>query len=332
MIRSTTMRLAMLGLAAGLIAVLPATAAGEQATSAAAKAKAKTKLVNVPFLLPTLASDQGDGVAVCPSKTTLLGGGALSNTPPPVGLALETELFRSGPLPPRTNAWFVLYDNDSTPGVPLQPSAQAICLKDKLKVTGVEGSPKAVTKVKQVSTPFTLPPDTPPTNGHAQFDVACPKGTTIAGGGASFNVDEVDIRLEESGPQGNGWHVRYDNDIGDAVTATASALCLKSKLKVEGENEKVSSEFEQVDQAVTVPPETTNDGRARFTVACPKGTTVAGGGGKLNPAAPLATTDIQLEESGAVGNAWQVTFDNETALATAASAHALCLKAKLKVK
>jgi hypothetical protein len=321
MIRRSGLRLAMLALAAGLIAILPAGAAAKP------KAKTKTTLVEEPFVL--LANpDTGDGVAVCPSRTTLLGGGVLSNTPPPAAPPeLDTELLKSGPI---DNAWYVRLDNDAN--VNLLPSAQAICLKDKLKVTGADGSPKAVTKVTQVSAPFALPPDTLPTNGQAQSDVACPNGTTIAGGGAFYNASDVDALLEESGPQGNGWHVRYDNDTIDAVTGTAIALCLKSKLKIEGENEKARSKLEQVDQAVTLPPAATNAGRARFTAACPKGTTIAGGGGRIDPAAPLATTDIQLEESGVVGNGWQVTFDNDEAVAQSASVHALCLKNKLKVK
>jgi len=322
MIRRSSIRLAMLVLAAGLVAVLPASAAAKP------QAKTKTKVVDEPFLL--LADpDSADGVAGCPSSTTLLSGGALSNTPTPAAPDFETEILRSGPV---DNGWFVRYDNDSSPLVNLQPSAQAICLKDKLKTTGIEGSPKALTKVTQVNTPFALPPDAAPTNGQAQFDVACPKGTTIAGGGASFGAADVDVLLEESGPQGNGWHVRYDNSSGAPHSAIASALCLKSKLKIQGEGAKARSKLEQVDQAVTLPAAATNNGRARFTAACPKGTTIAGGGGRIDPAAPLATTEIQLEESGAVGNGWQVTFDNEEAVAQSASVHALCLKSKLKVK
>jgi len=323
MIRRTGIRVSVLVLAAGLVAILPAGAAAKP------QAKTKTKLVAEPFLLPA-SPDQADGAAVCPSGTTLLSGGALSNTPAPVPAPLlPTEIYRSGPLGD-LNAWFVGYESDAA--VNLLPSAQAICLKDKLKTTGIEGSPKAVSKVTRVNTSFALPASAAPTNGHAQFDVACPKGTTIAGGGAWFSAADADALLQESGPQGNGWHIRYDNNDGDPHSAIASALCLKSKLKIQGEGAKARSKLEQVDQAVSLPPSGTNDGRARFTAACPKGTTIVGGGGKIDPAAPLATTDTQLEESGAVGNGWQVTFDNDEAIALAASVHALCLKNKLKVK
>jgi hypothetical protein len=320
MIRSTSVRLAVLAVAAGLIAVLPASAAAKP------RAKTKTTLVDASFLLPT-APAETDAAAVCPSRTTLLSGGALANTPAPVGLNLAVEIYRSGPV---GNAWFVTYQTDSA--VNLQASAQAICIKDKLKTTGVEGSPKAISKVTRVSTPFALPGNGDASAGHAQVDVACPNGTKVAGGGAWYSAADADTELLESGPQGNGWHVRYDNDDADPHTGIASALCLKSKLKIEGENEKARSKLEQVDQAVTLPPAATNAGRARFTAACPKGTTIAGGGGRIDPAAPLATTDIQLEESGAVGNAWQVTFDNDEAVAQSASVHALCLKKKLAVK
>ena len=324
---TTSLRLSMLVLSLALIGVLPASAAAKP------QAKAKVKVSDEPFLLSGDANDpdQTESAAACPSKTTLLSGGALTNTPAPVGGTLATELFISGPLLSRkpVNAWIVLFDSD-TP-VDLLPSAQAICLKDELKTTGIEGSPKAISKVKRVNATFALPPDTAATNGIAQFDVACPKGTTIAGGGASYGARGSDLPLMESGPQGNGWHVRLDNDDNEAVSATASAICLKNKLKVEGEGDKARSKFEQVDQTVTLPADGTNDGRARFTVPCPSGTTVTGGGGKIDPAAPLATANFELSESGVSGNAWQVTFDNDDAVAQTATVHALCLKKKLEV-
>ena len=338
MIRSIGTRLGVLALAVGLIAILPASAG-------AAKPRAKTKIevVNAPFALSeNFDEDQADGAATCPRRTTLLSGGALSNTPAPVDPPLATEIYISGPI---SNAWYVRYETDTPTDT--QPSAQAICLRDRLKVTGLEGAaksagtsmataaatPKAITKVTRVDTAFTLPLSVAPTNGIAQFDVPCPNGTKIAGGGAWFSQSgDTDAQLYESGPQGNGWHIRYDNDeAAVAVTGIASALCLKSKLKIEDENDKARSKIEQVDQAVTLPDAATNSGRARFTTACPEGTTVVGGGAKLDPAAPLADTDIQLEESGAVDNGWQVTLDNDEVVAQSASAHALCLKKKLKV-
>jgi hypothetical protein len=319
-----------LAVAVGLVVVLPAGGA-----AAKPKAKSKTQVVEQQFLLPSELSgdtDQADDAAVCPSGTTLLGGGALSNTPAPVpDPELDTELFRSGPV---GNAWFVRYDNDTDTN--LQPSVQAICLRNKLKVTGTDGKPKAVTRVTQVNTQFALPLDEPPTNGVAQADVACPEGTTIlAGGGASFSSADVDVRLQESGPQGNGWHVRYDNDSLAAVTATASAMCLKRKLKIQkGDlgNDKARSKVVQVDQEATLPGDATNNGRARFSVACPEGTRIVGGGARLGGAIPPADNPVQIEESGAVGDAWQVTLDNGEAVAQSATVHALCLKRKLKVK
>jgi len=331
---NTRLRLALVALALGVAAGLPASAAAEDVAGAAAKPKAKTRvtLVATPFLLPTL-TDEVDASASCAVGTTLISGGALSNTPAPAGPPfLFAEVLKSGPS---GNAWFVRYENDAS--VDLLPSVQAICLKDRLKVKGADGKPRAVSKVTQVNTPFTLPPNVAATNfGRAQFDVACPAGTKIAGGGASFTaIDlEAEIQLMESGPQGNGWRVRYDNDEGVAQTAVASALCLKSKLKVKGlpGNDKARSKFEQVEQGVALPPQDTNNGRARSTVACPVGATIVGGGAKISSATPLATTDIEIEESGAQGNGWQVTLDNNDAVAQSATVHALCLRNKLKVK
>ncbi|MGH2923956.1 MAG: hypothetical protein ACRDKH_08015 [Solirubrobacterales bacterium] len=331
---SNTKRFAVLALmAAGMCTVLATSASADPVAEAAKTPKAKTSLslVSNPFVLPASNPDEAEASAQCPKNRTLLSGGALSNTPVPVGPPppiLDTEIYRSGP---DGNGWIVRYDNDAD--VNLQPSVQAICLKDELKVKGTPGKPKAISKVTEMSTSFALPADTAPTNGVAQLDVACPEGTKVAGGGASFGVIG-DVRLQESGPQGNGWHVRYDNDEPVAVTALASALCLKSKLKVKKlpGKDKARSKFEQVDRGVTLPPAATNSGRARFTVGCPDGTTVVGGGGKIGSAIPLPDNNFQLEESGAVGNAWQVTFENDEAVAQSATVHALCLKNKLKVK
>ena len=163
MISRNTARIAALALAVGLFGVL--------ATSAAAKstAKVKTKFVSEAFLLQngtTGTTDQADGAAVCPSGTTVLGGGALANTPTPAPAPIiDTELFKTGPI---DNAWYVRFDSDAD--VNLLPSAQAICLKDKLKTTGLGGA-KALTSVKQANTAFTLPGDALPTNGQAQIDV-----------------------------------------------------------------------------------------------------------------------------------------------------------------
>jgi hypothetical protein len=323
---STSKRIAALFAGVALFAALPATAG----SAAKPKAKAKVTLVTTPFALPGPTPDVADALAACPAGTTLLGGGAVANTPPPAPPHQDVEIFKSGPS---GNSWAVRYDNDA--GIPLMPSAQAICLKNKLKVTGAEGKPKAVSRVTQVNTAFTIPSDSSG-DGHVQFDVACPAGTTVAGGGASFTATApgTDIRLEESGPQGNGWHVRYDNDDTPADTGIATAMCLKNKLKVKGGTGKAKarSKIQQVTQPVSLPPSGVNDGRARFDLACPSGTTVVGGGAKIDPAAPLATTDIQLEESGQQGNGWRVLLENDETAGQSASIHALCLKNKLKVK
>ena len=92
------------------------------------------------------------------------------------------------------------------------------------------------TQVSQVVQQLSIPPQS--TNeGKVEATVNCPSGTKVVGGGATFASGTpltVDVRLLESGPQGNGWHVRYDNDQNTARSATVAALCLKNKLKVSG--------------------------------------------------------------------------------------------------
>ena len=91
------------------------------------------------------------------------------------------------------------------------------------------------TQVSQVVQQLSIPPQS--TNeGKVEATVNCPSGYgQVVGGGATFASGTpltVDVRLFESGPQGNGWHVRYDNDQNTARSATVAALCLKNKLKV----------------------------------------------------------------------------------------------------
>jgi hypothetical protein len=307
-----------------LVAALPVAAVAKP------KAVAKVTQVLTPLTLPPApALDEGDASASCPGGTTLIGGGSLANTPTPGGPPVpDLDLFKSGPS---GNSWNVRYDNDAE--LQLQPAAQAICLKSRLKVSGADGKPKAVSKVVQVSTPFTLP-SSAVNNGLGSFDVACPSGTTIASGGASFPatvLDVTDIRLEESAPRGNAWHVRYDNDEPTDQPAVASALCLKRKLKLKnGEGKQTArSRIEQVDQVVQLPQDETNSGRARFTVACPRGTTPVGGG--ISRPSPSDQVSVQIEESGAVGDGWQVLMDNDAGLAPA-TVYAMCLKTRLKVR
>jgi hypothetical protein len=97
-------------------------------------------------------------------------------------------------------------------------------------------------KVSQVVQQLNIPPQS--TNeGKVEATVNCPArsnpegvaGTRVVSGGATFAAGTpltVDVQLLESGPQGNGWHVRYDNDQNTARSATVVALCLQNKLKV----------------------------------------------------------------------------------------------------
>jgi hypothetical protein len=93
---------------------------------------------------------------------------------------------------------------------------------------------KARATVTRVDQAATLPPQA--TNaGVAEFTVSCPAGTNVLGGGATLPVgtpSDIAPMLTESGPQGNGWHVRYNSNETTAQSITVSADCLKAKLKV----------------------------------------------------------------------------------------------------
>jgi hypothetical protein len=93
----------------------------------------------------------------------------------------------------------------------------------------VKKSIKTLPAVQQLS----IPPQS--TNeGKVEATVNCPSGYgQVVGGGATFASGTpltVDARLVESGPQGRGWHVRYDNDQNTARSATVTALCLRGRL------------------------------------------------------------------------------------------------------
>jgi hypothetical protein len=98
-----------------------------------------------------------------------------------------------------------------------------------------------------------------------------------------------------------------------------------------GESGKARAKVQQVSQTVTLPPNTTNAGLAQFDVACPGGTKLVGGGARFLPGAPL-DTNIELFESGPIGNSWHVRFNNDSAIAQSALVSASCLRSNLKVK
>jgi hypothetical protein len=211
--------------------------------------------------------------------------------------------------------------------------AGALALTAVVAGSAIAGKPTAKTKVRQVSQQLQLPPQS--TNaGVAETTVACPKGTTVTGGGATYPPgtplsNALVAELFESGPSGNGWHVRHDNDTAGntPVTTTASALCLKNK----GLDGKAKVKIKQASLPVQLPPQSTNLGVAEFDVACPKGTQVVGGGVVF--AAGTALTDsIQLFESGPSSNGWHARIDNDTPDIRNATVSARCLANKLKVK
>jgi hypothetical protein len=323
--RNNLKRLAMITLGgAVMVGVLVGTAAAKP------NARAKVQQVVQPFQLPPQATNFGiaDATATCADGTSLVGGGALLN--PGTPLPSNVELFKSGLL---ANSWSVRYNNNEA--IALFASVHAICLPKKLKVTGAEGKPKASAKVRQVVQPLQLPPQAV-NNGIAEADANCPGNSILVGGGAfsASTLPNLRVTLFESGPRGNAWHVRYDNDDVISQPATITAVCLKNKLKVKGGEGKAlaRSRVQQVTQQVQLPPQAINSGVAEFNVGCPGKTTVVDGGGLFSPGAPLATTAIELFESGPQGNGWHVRFNNDAAVNQTASIAALCLRKKLTVK
>jgi hypothetical protein len=193
----------------------------------------RVKQVRVPLLLPGQATNFGvvEAEVECPRRHTVVSGGLRVIPGTPGTTSNEIDVFESGPNPD-ANSWHVRYNNDSSVGA--NAEASVLCLKNKTLVKKGDGVARA--KVENVTRTFTLPPQTDPaTAGVAQIDVACPGGTKLVGGGARFlpgTPSGTRIQLFESGPNGNSWHVRYDNDTGLAQSALAFASCLRNNLKV----------------------------------------------------------------------------------------------------
>jgi hypothetical protein len=299
------------------------------ATAAAPKAKAKISVVTRALLLPPQGTNAGLGQtsAPCPSNRTLIGGG--SRFDPSLGFP-NIELVSSGS---NGNSWDTLYDNNETTSS--QVFSDAICLKNKLTVKGGDGG-RVNPKVKEVTTSIVLPGQA--TNfGLLDVDVPCPKGYTVASGGLRVigntpGTGANEVTAFESGPNGNAWHARYDNDSTDPANAEASALCLKNKSKVKaGEDGKARAKLKQKTETVTLPPQSQNNGVGIFNVACPNGTKLVGGGARFGPGG-TPNPDIELFESGPDGNAFHVRYNNNEATGQPALISAICLNQNLKVK
>ncbi len=68
---------------------------------------------------------------------------------------------------------------------------------------------------------------------------------------------------------------------------------------------KAIAKVNQVNQSITVPPQSSNVGVLEATVNCPNGTTVVGGGVTLPSGTPATATDMFVAESGPAGNGWR---------------------------
>ena len=310
-------------------------AGASTASAAVPKAKAKVSTESRPFVLPPGGTGNGLGTteAPCPGNRTLIGGGSLFD--PSLPLNSNIELSSSGPV---GNAWETIYDNNIN-GATQPVFSEALCLKNKLKVKGGDGG-RVRPRVKQVTEPLSLPGDGVAT-GVVAHNVECPSGYTVTSGGARFigstpGTGANEVTIFESGPEGNGWHVRIDNDSSEGGNAEVSALCLKNKSKVKkGEDGKARAKVKHIDEALVLPADAgTELGVVQIDVPCPAGTKLVGGGAKYPAGAPLdeTTTDIELFESGPRGNSWHARYNNNNAVASTVVVSASCLNKNLKVK
>jgi hypothetical protein len=352
-----------LGATALVMALSGTSIAGDGAqTAKAPKVRTKVTPVTLQLLLPPSASNEGKAASDlnCPGGTTVTGGGASFTGPLATTII---QLLESGPA---GNGWHIRYDNDETTSQ--LATNHAICLKNKLKVKGGSSggsrtadvaqtakARKARTNVQQATQQVQLPPDPPGggnNGGRAEATVNCPTGTTVVGGGVLFppgsSLPLTDVELLQSAPQGNGWYARWDNEDLVSRLVSLTAICMKNKFKVKGgsggggsraadvaqaaKKPKARTRTQLVTQQLSVPGEVgLEQGVAEATVNCPTGTTVVGGGALYGLGTALIA-NIQVFESGPVGNGWHVRYDNDQPTAQTTSINAVCLKNKLKVK
>lgn len=152
--------------------------------------------------------------------------------------------------------------------------------------------------VQQYSEQFTLPPNTSESNM-----VTCPSGSVPVSGGFSH---EPEIRVWRSVLNSNGWRVSATNTHTAARSITITATCLF--------NTGGSSASVPVDQNAQP-----ND-FTQFTVACPSGSIVTGGGWDL-----YANNNLKVYHSSKSGNAWRLTINNPSGDLLPVSAYAICL-------
>jgi hypothetical protein len=195
----------------------------------------------------------------------------------------------------------------------------------------------ARTSTEVEAQPFQLPPESLG-GGVAQFNTNCDRGFTVASGGGLLNPSAppatTNIALSASGPQGDGWLVRYQNQQSVFALATVEALCLKNKLKLKGrgfgnpaKKPRALTRFENESQQVILPANSVT----QSNVACPRGSRVVGGGAEFPSATPLGT-NVRLYESAPSGNRWHARWRNATGLSQIAALTALCLENRLPVK
>jgi hypothetical protein len=100
----------------------------------------------------------------------------------------------------------------------------SVAKKKKKKAPVVPPHFASMTRVVQ---PVTLPAQGT-NNGIFEFQLDCPAGTSVTGGGLTIaQTEQLDPVLSESAPEGNGWHVAGDIDITTPQPATVTALCLR---------------------------------------------------------------------------------------------------------
>jgi len=140
--------------------------------------------------------------------------------------------------------------------------------------------------------------------------VNCPTGTLVTGGGFQTNLTRPIV--QESQPHGNGWQYAFFASSG-STTITAYAICAKAPLTAG-----------TVQYLTKTLPVSTN--AVNFTLSCPSGQLLTGGGMGVDLAHLGAQVFFPLDRPAADALTWQTSAVNSYAFTATASAYAVCVR------
>ena len=150
-------------------------------------------------------------------------------------------------------------------------------------------------------------PVTAPAGVQSHFDVACPTGKVVVGGGAFTVSADLMLDLNSSYPNGTTkWHADENNASGAAMTMHIYAICIKKP-----------KAYKVITGASLTNPAAS---QTHATAACAGKSKLLGGGGYSS--SPF--TQVNLNSSYPTGKTWAIDMNNASTGAASTQAYAIC--------